>query len=706
MAIRHFLSASSLWFAVAAGSLALSVAVSASADDSPARIRGLHGTVALGRIEIRVDPLTGKTLGRVRRLGRGRVVGSNRSGPVVNDFFTVDFPSGGFRCADCGYSCSPGDTRTIESNFLMTDAAAPGAEITALGLGNMTLGGSAASQVSELFDPEPFCNGDPARWDHVVTLSGCTTFSLYYDLFGVVVEDGLDRVWWSDLTGDEIVRLATDALPATPPEVVVSPINPLGIALDQSARPDGGKLYWSVQVLPPPNGGQTINGILRADLDGSDVEVLVDGLSSPIGVALDLVHGKMYWTEHSRGAIARANLDGSGVSDVLTGLNDPIFIALDVAAGRMYWTDHDGRRIRRASMADGSGLISLGTGGGAPEGIVLDLARGWVYWTETTGDQVQRADLDLGSRQVVAADGGFVDLVGIAVDVPGQVLWLADYNALRVQRYDLVGGVLSDVRTGLSGPWDVDLERAPCGGSLELPADRWQGFSVPCQLGPSVRLAEVLAGAKGLDVGEVRVVTADPLSGAEVELGPGDRLEPGRAYWGRSAGSARTVALRGVRADTSQLFEIPLAGGADGVWQAVGQPFDFAVPWGAVRVRYGGEIAGLEAADPLVDGVRACATVPPRPECVVAWGAEVERDGRLLRLDAASDGAAGRLEPFDVVWLQVFRDATLLVPALPAGGVGMGEALQGAPGQRPAGGGGVGGVDGDEGGVLPGHAVH
>jgi hypothetical protein len=54
------------------------------------------------------------------------------------------------------------------------------------------------------------------------------------------------------------------------------------------------------------------------------------GSDDPIGVALDLVEGMVYWSEASTGSIKRVSLDGSQPEDVLvseTGV--PVAIAVD-----------------------------------------------------------------------------------------------------------------------------------------------------------------------------------------------------------------------------------------------------------------------------------------------------------------------------------------------------------------------------------------
>ena len=48
----------------------------------------------------------------------------------------------------------------------------------------------------------------------------------------------------------------------------------------------------------------------------------------------------MYWTDGGNNKIQRANLDGSNVEDLITsGLTKPLGIALDVLGGKMYWVE-------------------------------------------------------------------------------------------------------------------------------------------------------------------------------------------------------------------------------------------------------------------------------------------------------------------------------------------------------------------------------
>ena len=63
---------------------------------------------------------------------------------------------------------------------------------------------------------------------------------------------------------------------------------------------------------------------------------------------------KIYGTDIAggTGAIRRANLDGTNVQVLVTGLSFSFLwdLELDVTKGKIYWTEAGGNRIRRANL--------------------------------------------------------------------------------------------------------------------------------------------------------------------------------------------------------------------------------------------------------------------------------------------------------------------------------------------------------------------
>ena len=119
---------------------------------------------------------------------------------------------------------------------------------------------------------------------------------------------------------------------------------------------DTAKLYWTTMTYP--------HFIKRADLDGSNSEIIVRKGPKALDLALDLAGGKVYWIE-DRGTIRRADLDGSNVEDLVEGVGagqtslDAGQISLDADRGKMYWSS--AATIQRANLdgSDAETLISL-----------------------------------------------------------------------------------------------------------------------------------------------------------------------------------------------------------------------------------------------------------------------------------------------------------------------------------------------------------
>ena len=225
-------------------------------------------------------------------------------------------------------------------------------------------------------------------------------------------------------------------------------------------------MYWTIAEA----GASTIQ---RAYLNGTNVEnIVTTELSAPSGIALDIVGGKMYWTDWVANKIQCANLDGSNVQTLVTTGNNPWDITLDAAGGKMYWTmssiDESDGEIQCANL-DGSNVQTLVTGLYWPRYVTLDVAGGKMYWTiaEVGASAIQRANLDGTNVEVVVPSVHLSLPGGVALDLSGGKLYWTDWGGFpeKIQRANLDGSnVEALVNSGLNNPWSIALDVA--GGKM------------------------------------------------------------------------------------------------------------------------------------------------------------------------------------------------------------------------------------------------
>lgn len=163
--------------------------------------------------------------------------------------------------------------------------------------------------------------------------------------------------------------------------------SPWSLDLDLTNR----KIYWSEL------GGRRI---MRANLDGSNAEVVSANVGTPGGLKLDVNAGKIYFVERVFGAMARMNLDGSNQETLLqTNSGSVADFKIDLVAQQFYWTDFSSDRVLRANF-DGSNVATVLTrSASSSDGpFALGLTVGgsnWLFATPTQGTVAPGASLPI-----------------------------------------------------------------------------------------------------------------------------------------------------------------------------------------------------------------------------------------------------------------------------------------------------------------------
>jgi DNA-binding beta-propeller fold protein YncE len=160
------------------------------------------------------------------------------------------------------------------------------------------------------------------------------------------------------------------------------------------------------------------SSIQRANLGGPTSDVIVStSPMQPGGIALDLLHGKVYWTKNDAPSnISRANLDGTSLETFLSGpaagqsFGSLFGIAVDAADGTIYFSDESASRIYRSNL-DGSSVVDITPASVIvlrPHGLALDLSAGQLYWAQNGG--IGRLDLDLSAAKLFAVPSNPLNL--------------------------------------------------------------------------------------------------------------------------------------------------------------------------------------------------------------------------------------------------------------------------------------------------------
>ncbi|XP_020846577.1 low-density lipoprotein receptor-related protein 2 isoform X2 [Phascolarctos cinereus] len=219
--------------------------------------------------------------------------------------------------------------------------------------------------------------------------------------YDVDFDDSEQFIYWIENPG-EIHRVKSDGTNRTvfaPASVLGSPVS---LALDWISR----NLYYtnpgtqSIEVL-------TLRGETRyrKSLITNDGTPL--GAGFPIGITVDPVNGKMYWTDHGTESgipakVASANMDGSQRKTLFTGNLDHLeFITIDIKEQKLYWAVTSTGVIERGNV-DGTNRMIVVFHLSHPWGIAV--YDSFLYYTDQDYEVIERVDKSTGANKVALRD--------------------------------------------------------------------------------------------------------------------------------------------------------------------------------------------------------------------------------------------------------------------------------------------------------------
>jgi DNA-binding beta-propeller fold protein YncE len=257
------------------------------------------------------------------------------------------------------------------------------------------------------------------------------------------------RIFFLDLGGGRVLSANPDGSDLKT-IVVEGRKFPDGLAVDIAA----GHLYWTNMGNFKENDGS----ILRSDLNGKNVTTIVPrgGVFTPKQLQIEKKTSKLYWCDREGMRVMRANLDGSNIETLVdTSQGDPrpgpdakkwcVGIAVDVEGGKFYWTQigeskSGAGQILRANIenpqsktpANRQDIELLYDGLPEPVDLDIDPTARMLYWTDRgdppRGDTVSRAPLDSPGRRKAPeiVFSHLMEGIGLALDVKGRRMFITD----------------------------------------------------------------------------------------------------------------------------------------------------------------------------------------------------------------------------------------------------------------------------------------
>ena len=203
-----------------------------------------------------------------------------------------------------------------------------------------------------------------------------------HNAISLAVDTINEKLYWAEKTDNRTGKIRRANLDGRKVQLVKDLTSvPLDIALDTVNR----KIYLT----------NSWGKVQRLNFNGSNFQPnLITGLQTPNHLALDVTRGKIYWTEQTSdrtGKIRRANLDGTNVELVKDLTNAPRGIAVDNVNGKIYLANSYGK-VQRLNLNGSNFQPNLITGLESLEGIAVEAVSRKLYWTEK--GSISRANLN------------------------------------------------------------------------------------------------------------------------------------------------------------------------------------------------------------------------------------------------------------------------------------------------------------------------
>uniref|UniRef100_A0A8C2A6Y3 Low density lipoprotein receptor a n=1 Tax=Cyprinus carpio TaxID=7962 RepID=A0A8C2A6Y3_CYPCA len=225
------------------------------------------------------------------------------------------------------------------------------------------------------------------------------------------------------------------------------------VALDMNIA--SREIYWS---------DLSLKKIYRAPMDTADNSsqhsvVIGSDLYAPEGIAVDWIHGNIYWTDSIKKTISVATADGSRRKTLFKeNLAKPRAIVVDPIKNFMFWTDWGTpAKIERSGLNGGDRHALVTDNIVWPNGITLDLLNQRLYWVDSKLHTLSSISMQGDGRHTLIIDQGkLAHPLGLTV-FEEKVFWTDVSSNAILSANRITGKDITKVAEHLSSPEDIVL---------------------------------------------------------------------------------------------------------------------------------------------------------------------------------------------------------------------------------------------------------
>jgi len=116
----------------------------------------------------------------------------------------------------------------------------------------------------------------------------------------------------------------------------------------------------------------------KSTSDKTFVSLPFQNITSPYGIVFNPLDDRIYWTDSTRGVVARSSIDGKDQEDINWNLVRPLGIALDLVGGNVYWISSGGHTIEVSKLNGDYWKVLVSNLQSYARDITLDTKRGYV----------------------------------------------------------------------------------------------------------------------------------------------------------------------------------------------------------------------------------------------------------------------------------------------------------------------------------------